>query len=93
MASSTTLKLPDSLKARIVALADAAGRTPHAFMVEALEAHAAAAERRREFVQAALNAEEEVAKYGIVYSADEVHRYVQARLSGKRSRRPKPAQH
>lgn len=92
MASSTTLKLPDSLKARIVALADAAGRTPHAFMVEALEAHAAAAERRREFVHAALSAEEEVAQYGIVYSADEVHRYLQARLSRKRARHPKPAQ-
>ena len=90
MASSTTLKLPDSLKARIVTLADAAGRTPHAFMVEALEAHAAAAERRRGLVDAALSAEDEVAQYGIVYSADEVHRYVQARLSGKRARRPGP---
>ena len=47
IASSTTLKLPDSLKARIVALADAAGRTPHAFMVETLKAHVRTEKNRR----------------------------------------------
>ena len=92
MGTSTTLKLNEALKARIVALAAEAGTSPHAFMLEALEAQTAIAERRREFVRAALNAEEEVARYGVVYSADEVHRYLQLRLAGKRTRRPKPTQ-
>lgn len=90
MSTSTTLKLPEPLKARIAKLAEAAGRTPHAFMIEALEAHAAATELRREFVAAAIAAERDVEEYGITYSADEVHRYIRARLAGKRSRHPKP---
>ena len=90
MSASTTLKLPEALKARIVKLAEAAGRTPHAFMIEALEAHTTAAELRREFIASAVAAEREVEQYGITYSADEVHRYIRARLAGKRARHPKP---
>jgi len=47
MSASTTLKLPEKLKRRITTLAKAAGKTPHAFMVDALETQAALAERRR----------------------------------------------
>lgn len=90
MTVTTTLKLPDVLKARINDLAEASGRTPHAFMIEALQAHAESAERRREFVQAALVAEQDVAEYGIVYSADEVHRYLEAKIAGKKPRKPRP---
>ena len=36
--TTTTLKLPEELKSRIATLAESAGKTPHAFMVEALEA-------------------------------------------------------
>jgi len=90
MASTTTLKLPDELKARIATLAEAAGKSPHAFMVEALEIQARLAEQRRDFVASALAAEREVAQYGLVYTADEVHRYLRQRLAGKKSKRPKP---
>ena len=90
MAVTTTLKLPEALKTRIAELAEAAGRTPHAFMIEALETHADAAERRRDFVQAALAAEQDVAEYGIVYSAEEVHRYLEAKVSGSRPKKPRP---
>ena len=34
---ATSLKLPAELKARVDALAEAAGKSPHAFMVEAIE--------------------------------------------------------
>jgi predicted transcriptional regulator len=90
MASPTTLKLPDDLKARITAVAEEAGKTPHAFMVEALAAQTALAERRREFVAAAAKAEQEIAQYGLVYDADEVFSYVREKLAGKRAKRPKP---
>ena len=91
MASTTTLKLPDVLKARINELAEASGRSPHAFMIEALQAHTEAVERRRDFVRAALAAEEDVAEYGLVYSTDEVHRYLEAKLTGKSPRKPRPS--
>lgn len=91
MAVTTTLKLPDELKARIAAAADSAGKTPHAFMVEALEAETHRAELRRDFVNTALKAEQEVAEYGLGYSSDEVHRYLRAKLSGAKAQSPKPA--
>ena len=87
--STTTLKLPDDLKERIAAAAADAGKTPHAFMVEALAAQTTLAERRRVFVDAALTAEQEVAEYGLVYDADAVFSYLQDMLRGKRAKRPK----
>lgn len=90
--STTTLKLPEELKLRIAQLAESAGKTPHAFMVEALEAETQRSELRRDFVGAALRAEEEVAQYGEVYSMDAVHRYFHDKLNsatGKTAKRPK----
>jgi len=87
--STTTLKLPDELKERIASAAEAAGKSPHAFMIEALAAQTALAERRRAFVEAAQVAEQEVAEYGLVYDADEVFSYLHDKLSGKRGKRPK----
>jgi predicted transcriptional regulator len=89
MSTTTTLKLPQELKARIAAAAADAGKSPHAFMVEALAAQTALAERRRVFVAAAHAAAQEVAQYGLVYDADEVFGYLQDKLKGKRAKRPK----
>jgi predicted transcriptional regulator len=89
MAITTTLKLPEDLKLRIAHLAEIAGKTPHAFMVEALEAETQRSELRRDFVGAALKAEQEVAKYGEVYAMDAVHKYFSDKLAGKSARKPK----
>lgn len=90
MTATTTLKLPDDLKARIATAAEQAGKSPHAFMVEALQMQTDLAERRREFVQSALLAEQEVAQYGLVYDADEVFSYLRDRLAGRPTQDPKP---
>lgn len=90
MATTTTLKLPESLKKRITPLAEAAGKTPHAWMVEALETHATLAEKRKSFVADAVAAEKEVKKTGLVFRAEDVHRYIRARAAGKKPARPKP---
>jgi predicted transcriptional regulator len=88
MPVSTTLKLPEKLKARIARAAKAAGKTPHGFMVEAIELQTALSERRREFLGDALAAREEVAEYGLVYDGDEVLSYLKARLEGRKPARP-----
>ncbi len=85
--STTTLKLPEDLKERIAAVAADAGKSPHAFMVEALGAQTALAERRKVFVAAAHTAAQEVAQFGLVYDADEVFGYLQDKLKGKRAKR------
>ncbi|MBX9961673.1 MAG: hypothetical protein K2Y35_01370 [Burkholderiales bacterium] len=89
MAESTTLKLPEDLKKRVAKAAGEAGQSPHAFMVEAIERQTQYAERRRAFVGAALAAEEEVARYGLVHDGDEVLAYLQARLNGAKAPRPR----
>jgi predicted transcriptional regulator len=89
MSSSTTLKLPSELKDRVADAAQAAGQSPHAFMVEAIEAQTRLADRRREFVSSALEAEREVAQSGLVYDGDEVLSYLQSKLSGRPGRRPR----
>ncbi|MDP2787365.1 MAG: hypothetical protein Q8O79_04745 [Pseudomonadota bacterium] len=88
--ATTTLKLPDTLKTRIANAAEAAGKSSHAFMVDALQVQTELAEKRREFVNSALLAREEVAQYGLVYDADEVFSYIQALLEGKQVERPAP---
>jgi predicted transcriptional regulator len=90
MPVSTTLKLPERLKKRLGPLAKSAGKTPHAWMIEALETQATLAEKRRAFIADARAAEKEVEKTGVVYRADDVHRYIRARAAGKKSLRPKP---
>jgi predicted transcriptional regulator len=89
MPATTTLKLPDNLKKRIAPLAESAGKSAHAWMVEAIETQATLAEKRRAFIADALAAEEDVRRTGLVYRADDVHRYLRARASGKKAPRPK----
>ena len=89
MAVTTTLKLPEELKSRIAKLAECAGKTQHAFMVEALEAETQRSELRRDFVGSALRAEQEIAQYSQVYSMDAAHRYFSDKLAGKSVRKPK----
>ncbi|MFY9328689.1 MAG: hypothetical protein WAO76_11835 [Georgfuchsia sp.] len=89
MTASTTLKLPDDLKTRIASAAAESGKSAHAWMVDAIEAQAALAERRRTFVASALKAEQEVAQYGLVHDADEVFSYIKAKIEGRTAKRPK----
>ena len=91
MTSSTTLKLPTELKARIASLAEASGKTPHAWMVEALEAQAALAEMRRAFLDDTIASAAEVDSGGPLYAMEDVHAYIRALVSGRTTKRPKPA--
>ena len=90
MPATTTLKLPETLKKRIAPLAQSAGKTPHAWMVEALETQAVLAEKRKAFIADASAAEKEVGKMGLVFRAEDVHRYIRKCAAGKKSVRPKP---
>ena len=88
--SSTTLKLPPALKARIAKLAKSSGRAPHAVMVEALERQIQRDERMSAFVQEALEADREIEEGAVVYSAEDVHIWLDRLASNKKPARPKP---
>ena len=90
ISSTTTLKLPEPLKTRIAPLAEAAGKTPHAWMIDALEAQAALAEMRSAFIAEGEAAAAEIDAGGPLYAAEDVHAYIVARAAGKAARRPPP---
>ncbi|MFM9912036.1 MAG: CopG family ribbon-helix-helix protein [Methylophilaceae bacterium] len=87
---TTSLKLPDTLKQRIGILAEAASKTPHAFMVEALTEQAERAEKRHAFLQSAIEAKQEYEQTGIAYAAEDVHNYLKAKIQGKNPAKPQP---
>ncbi|MCD6732691.1 MAG: hypothetical protein LT103_03720 [Burkholderiaceae bacterium] len=88
--STTTLKLPADLKARIAPLAAAAGKTPHAWMVEALQAQVALADLRQAFIHEARDSAADVDAGGPVFAMDEVAAYLRSSLAGRRMKRPAP---
>lgn len=87
--TTTSLKLPDELKQRAAVAAQRQGVSPHAFMVQAIEQAAIAAERRAGFVADALAAREQMLASGKGYDADEVHAYLKARVAGRKAAKPK----
>ncbi|MGC4119238.1 MAG: hypothetical protein QM765_32670 [Myxococcales bacterium] len=88
MTITTTLKLPEELRAKVQGLAAKAGKTPHAWMLEAIAAEAERSARRAAFIADAVESAREVRESGQTYSADEVHAYLRARAAGKKARRP-----
>lgn len=90
MTTSTTLKLPEELKARINRLARETGLSAHGLMVAALEREIAREERLRDFVKEALAADQAVEEGAAVYGADDVHAWLERRANGETVARPKP---
>ena len=86
---ATTLKIAADLKRRVVAAAKAAEKSPHAFMLEAIEHQTRLDEQRRAFVAEAMAAHSEALTSGEGFAAADVHRYMAARVRGKRAARPK----
>ncbi len=80
--ATTSLKLPDSLKQRINTLAEIAGKSPHAFMLEVIAEQTDRAEKRLAFIQSALAAKKDFAETGMAYDAGQVHTYLQAKIKG-----------
>lgn len=89
MSATTSLKLPEELKARVAALAAQAGKTAHAYMLGAIERETALAEKRQAFVDDALAAEKDMERSGLAYDAHDLHNYWKAKLAGKKPQKPK----
>ncbi len=89
--STTSLKLPEDLKKRVMAAAQGRGMSTHAFMVRAIEESAKAAELRATFVAQAEKARKAALRTGKGYEAEAVHEYLLARINSRPTARPKPA--
>ncbi|MDP2102389.1 MAG: hypothetical protein Q8J59_05005 [Methylotenera sp.] len=80
--ATTSLKLPDALKQRVNTLAELAGKSPHAFMVDVITEQTDRTEKRLAFIHSALEAKKDFDKTGMAYDADQVHAYMRAKIKG-----------
>ncbi|MEA9579267.1 CopG family transcriptional regulator [Xanthomonas nasturtii] len=80
---TTTIRLPDALKARVAKAAEAAGTTAHNFILEAIAEKAELAERRADFHAQADQRWSEFLETGETIPWDEARTYFKARVAGK----------
>ncbi len=88
-AQATSIKIPSELKGRIQNLAQARNRTPHALMLQALEAYISREEQRESFRQEAIVAWEEYQQTGLHLKGAEVSEWISQLRQGKNVPMPK----
>lgn len=88
--ATTSLKLPDALKQRINILAELAGKSPHAFMVEAIAVEAERTEKYQAFLARGEASLKHYQETGIAYAAEDVHAFIRAKLRGENPPKPLP---
>lgn len=86
--STTTIRLPSELKARVAAAAKKAGKSAHSFILEAIAEKAQDAERASEFHALADQRLAAIAVSGRTIAWSEMRSYLEARVAGKTPRRP-----
>ncbi|MBE0508963.1 MAG: CopG family transcriptional regulator [Marinospirillum sp.] len=87
--STTTLRLPDNLKARIAEAAKRNGVTPHHFMLEAVAEKTEQAEHKASFDALAEERYARILETGNTLDWVEVRDYLQARATGQTAVQPK----
>jgi len=87
--STTTIRLPEELKARIAEAARAEGLSTHAFMVQAIELRAAHLEAQQDFRRTASRRLAEAERNGESIPWADARRYLLDRATGKKPVRPR----
>ena len=88
MPTTTTIRIPDKLKARIARAAQRAGKTPHGFILEAIAAKTEAEERSHDFRESAEQRYAGILVSGKTIPWSAMRRYLTERLAGKPGNRP-----
>ena len=88
--STTTIRIPPELKARITRAAERAGTTAHGFILEAIAEKAEQDERRAEFLDTADHRYAQIVASGKTVPWSEMQRYLERRVTGKKVAKPKP---
>jgi predicted transcriptional regulator len=86
--ATTTIRIPDDLKARVAAAAKREGKTAHSFILEAIAEKAEQEERRSDFDAVAERRFAEIVASGKTVPWGEMRVYLEDRLAGKAARRP-----
>ena len=85
---TTTIRLPDELRARVAAAAERAGITSHSFILQAVAEKVSQEERRADFDQVAEQRYAQIVASGKTIPWNEMRRYLEDRLAGKATTRP-----
>jgi predicted transcriptional regulator len=86
--STTTIRLPDDLKARVAAAAKRAGTTAHNFILEAIAEKTEEEERRSDFDDVAEKRYAAIVASGKTIPWSEMRTYLASRAAGRKPRRP-----
>ncbi len=81
--STTTIRLPDDLKARVAKAAERAGTKPYNFILEAIAEKVEQAERRAEFDAVAEERYAHIVETGKTIPWSEMRSYLEGRVAGK----------
>lgn len=87
---TTTIRLPEELKARVAKAAERAGTSPHSFILDAIAEKTEQAERRANFYAEADQRWAEFLETGESIPWEEARRYFKARVAGEEVERPLP---
>lgn len=90
MSSTTTLKIPAPLKARIARLARETRQSPHSLMLAAVEREVERTERMRAFIREAQTADRAIDAGAPIYAAEDVHNWMSKLARNPKAARPKP---
>ena len=86
--TTTTIRLPEDLKARVATAAKRSGMTAHGFIMEAIAEKTQQAELRADFDAVAEQRYADIVSSGKTISWTEMRKYLEASVSGKSARRP-----
>ncbi|MBI4742520.1 MAG: ribbon-helix-helix protein, CopG family [Betaproteobacteria bacterium] len=86
--STTTIRLPEDLKARVAEAAKRAGTTSHSFILDAIAEKAAQEEQRANFDQVAEERHARIAASGQTIPWHEMRVYLENRIAGNAVNRP-----
>ncbi|MFA7346384.1 MAG: hypothetical protein WCZ86_01360 [Desulfurivibrionaceae bacterium] len=86
--STTTIRLPEDLKARVAAAAKRVGMTPHGFILEAIAEKTEQENLRADFDAVAEERYARIVASGKTIPWEQMRGYLEERLAGKAAKRP-----
>ena len=86
--STTTIRIPDELKARVARAAKRTETSAYGFILEAIAEKTDQAERRGNFFEAAGNRYTDLTDMGKTIPWEKMRTYLEARVAGKAAARP-----
>ena len=86
--TTTTIRMPEDLKARVAAAAERTGTTPHGFVLAAIVEKAEQTELRDQFESVAETRYSRIVDSGKTISWEAMRAYLEQRVAGKSVKRP-----